>query len=49
MKTYVLKSWVDGKIVYKSDNLFSSESELWTDVTIMKRQYLVTYAEVIRS
>lgn len=22
MKTYILKSWVDGKVVYKSDNLF---------------------------
>lgn len=48
MKTYILKSWVDGKVVYKSDNLFLSESELWTDVTVMKRQFHKTYAEVIR-
>ena len=46
MKTYILKSWFDGKVVYESDSLFSSESELWTDVTVMKRQYSGTYAEI---
>ena len=48
MKTYILKSWVDGKVVYKSDNLFSSENELWTDVAVMKHQFFGTYAEVIK-
>ena len=48
MKTYILKSWVDGKVVYKSDNLFSSENDLWTDVTAMKCQYSGTYAEIIK-
>ena len=49
MKTYILKSWVDGKVVYKSDNLFSSENEMWIDVAVMKRQFFGTYAEVVRS
>ena len=49
MKTYILKSWFDGKTVYKSDNLFSSESELWLDVSVMKKQFFGTYAEVVRS
>lgn len=49
MKSYVLKSWVDGKVVYKSDDLFSSESELWLDVSVMKKQFFGTYAEVVRS
>lgn len=49
MKTYILKSWFDGKVVYKSDNLFSSESELWTSVSVMKKQFFGTYAEVVRS
>ena len=49
MKSYVLKSWIDGKVVYKSDNLFSSENELWLDVSVMKKQFFGTYAEVVRS
>ena len=48
MKTYVLKSWFDGKVVYTSDNLFSSESDLWLDVSVMKKQFFGTYAEVVR-
>lgn len=48
MKTYILKSWSNGEVVYKSDDLFNSESELWIDVTVMKRQFMGTYAEIIR-
>lgn len=48
MKTYILKSWFSGKVVYQSDNLFSSDNELWTDVAAMKCQYSGTYAEIIR-
>ena len=48
MKTYILKSWVDGKVVYTSDNLFSSDNELWLDVSVMKKQFFGTYAEVVR-
>lgn len=49
MKTYILKSWVDGKVVRFIDNLFSSENDLWLDVSVMKKQFFGTYAEVIRS
>lgn len=48
MKSYILKSWTDEKVVYKSDNLFSSEVELWNDISEMKCQFHGTYAEVIR-
>ena len=48
MKSYILKSWVDGTVVYKSDNRFLSDNELWLDVTVMKRQFFGTYAVVVR-
>lgn len=48
MKTYILKSWFTDKVVYKSDNLFYSDNELWNDISEMKCQYHGTYAEIIR-
>jgi len=48
MKSYILKSWTDGKVVYKSDNLFSSDNELWLDVSVMKKQFFGTYAEIVK-
>ena len=48
MKSYILKSWLDDKVVYTSDNLFSSDNELWIDVSVMKKQFFGTYAEVVR-
>jgi hypothetical protein len=49
MKTYILKSWIDGKVVYKSDKTFPSEMEMWMDVAVMKHQHFGTYAVVVRS
>ena len=47
MKSYILKSWLSEKTVYISDSLFSSDDELWKDVTTMKGLYPKTYAVVV--
>lgn len=49
MKTYILKSWITGEVVYKSDKDFPSEMEMWMDVAVNKHQFFGTYAEVVRS
>ena len=47
MKSYILKSWLSEKTVYISDSLFSSDDELWKDVTTMKGLFPKTYAVII--
>lgn len=46
--TYILKSWFDEKVVYKSDDLFSSDKDLWNDVSVMKQRFHGTYAIVVK-
>lgn len=45
--SYILKSWLTDKVVYVSGDLFYSEKDLWSDVSVMKCQFSGTYAEVI--
>ena len=48
MKTYVLKSWLTGEVVYKSDKTFPSELEMWQDVSLQKHYHFGTYAVIVK-